>query len=295
MKTLRDELREMMEERKLSTTAIARSLGVSVAVVSTWLNGKYTGDVAKIDDSVKGFLEREKERLKVPKKRLDFLMTSVAKKVFEIAVICHLDSELGVCYGEAGVGKTRAVQEYARRNHDSILIEADLGYTAKVLFQELCRKLGGETKGSIHDMFEYVVARLKDSGRFIIVDEAEHLPYRALELLRRIYDKAGVGILLVGMPRLIANLRGSKEQYTQLYSRVGLAAKLEGLTAQDMQEIVTSVNPGTNGLWKTYHEIARGNTRVAEKLIFRSIRVANINSVPIDADLVRETSRMLII
>ena len=56
-----------------------------------------------------------------------------------------------------------------------------------------------------------IIDKLKSSGRLIIVDEAEHLPYTSLELLRRIYDKAEVGILLVGMPRLMKNLKGDKK------------------------------------------------------------------------------------
>lgn len=52
-------------------------------------------------------------------------------------------------------------------------------------------------------MFSDIVDKLKSSGRLIIIDEAEHLPYKSLELVRRIYDKANVGILLVGMPATI--------------------------------------------------------------------------------------------
>ena len=55
--------------------------------------------------------------------------------------------------------------------------------------------------------------------------------------IRRIYDKAQVGILLVGMPRLIMNLKGEKRQYAQLYSRVGIATKLNPLTEEDKELI----------------------------------------------------------
>lgn len=295
MTDLKQELRQIMEERGLSLSAISRALGISSAALSQWLSGTYTGNIAKIDDAVKGFLERLKERLRTPKKSIGFIMTSVAKKVFEVARICHLDSEIGVLYGEAGLGKTEALREYARRNTDVILIEADLGYTAKVLFVELHKKLGMDGRGMIHDLFDDVVLKLKDSGRLIIIDEAEHLPYRALELLRRVHDKAGVGILLVGMPRLISNLRGKKGEYAQLYSRVGVAGRLEALKFQDTQEIVSSVIPSSNGLWKVYHEVSYGNTRVLAKLILRSIRVAEINNVPINAEIIRETAKMLII
>lgn len=295
MSNLRQQVKDFMEERGLSLSSVSRALGISSSALSQWLSDSYTGNVAKITDAVKSFLERQKERLKAPRKSIEFIMTSVAKKVFEVARICHLDGEIGVCYGDAGLGKTDAVKEYAKRNTDVILIEADLGYTAKVVFTELHKRLGMDGRGSIHDLFEDVIAKLRGSGRLIIIDEAEHLPYRALELLRRVYDKAAVGIMLVGMPRLISNLRGKKGEYAQLYSRVGVASRLENLKAQDAEEIVSSIIPSTNGLWKAYHEAAYGNTRILCKLLLRSVRVAEINNMPVNLEIVRETAKMLII
>lgn len=176
-----------------------------------------------------------------------------------------------------------------------ILIEADLGYTAKVLFSELHRRLGMDGRGHLNSLLNDCVERLKGSDRLIIVDEAEHLPYRALELLRRIYDKAGIGILLVGMPRLISNLQGKKGDFAQLHSRVGYAMRLDPLKEQDVQGLVHAILPNSNGLYKTYHEISGGNTRILSKLIMRSIRVAELNNIPVDAEVVKGTAKMLII
>ncbi|MFB5082527.1 AAA family ATPase, partial [Raoultella sp. C349492] len=83
------------------------------------------------------------------------------------------------------------------------LIEADPGYTALVLLQELCESLGLSKRGTIHELSESCITALSGTGRAVLIDEAENLPYRALEVIRRIHDKAGVGIVLAGMPRLI--------------------------------------------------------------------------------------------
>lgn len=291
----RKELKSLMEEKGLSLSSVSRALGISLTVLSQWLSNSYPGNVTKIDAAVKSFLERQKERLKASRKQTVFVMTSVAQKVFEVARICHLDEEIGVCYGHAGLGKTEAIKEYTRRNPDVLLIEADLGCTAKVVFAEIHKKLGMEGRGSIHDMFEDVISKLRDSGRLIIADEAENLPYKALELLRRVHDKAGIGILLVGMPRLLSNLRGKKGEYAQLYSRVGIAGKLESLRPQDTEKIILSAIPSSNGLWKTFHEASNGNTRVLGKLLLRSVRVAELNGVPVSPDIISQTARLLVI
>jgi len=269
-------LKTIMETQDISQNDLSRALGISAAALSQWMAGKYKGSVAKIEDAVKAFIDREREKTKTPKKTIPFVMTSISKKIFELARVCHLEGEIGVCYGEAGIGKTVTAKEYLSRNSDVIFIEADLGYTAKVLFTEIHKKLGLIGRGLIHEMFDQVVEKLKGSGRLIVIDEAEHLPYRALELLRRVYDKAGVGIMLIGMPRLIHNLRGKRGEYAQLYSRVGLAGKLDPLKSQDTEMIVSAMKLDTR-LSPAYHSECHGNTRVLSKLLVRSIRLARIN------------------
>lgn len=287
-------IKTIMETQGISQNDLSRALGISPAALSQWMAGKYKGNDAKIEDAVKGFIERQNEKTKTPKKKAPFVMTTVSKKIFELARVCHLEGEIGVVYGEAGIGKTMTAKEYTARNSDVILIEADLGYTAKVLFTELHKRLGMSGRGLIHEMFDMVVDKLKGSGRLIVVDEAEHLPYRALELLRRVYDKAGIGIALVGMPRLIHNLRGKRGEYAQLYSRVGLAGKLESLRKQDTELIVDAMNLDSK-LSQFYHAESHGNARVLNKLILRSIRLARINDCQVNEDVIKASAELLIV
>ncbi len=293
--TLQEQLRQVMETQGLTASAVARSLGISASALSQWLDGKYAGNVARIDTAVNSFIRRQQERAKIPPFQQIFVETSIASKVWEVFRLCHIEGEIGVVVGEAGVGKTEAARQYARQNPDVIFIEADLGYTARSLFHEMARKLGFIPSGTIHDVFEDVVDRLRGSERLIIVDEAEHLPYRALELLRRVYDKAGVGIALMGMPRLIANLRGHKGEYRQLYSRVGIYASLDKINLQDAEQIVHAIIPGSNGLARVFWNHSHGNTRVLMKLIKRSMRIATINDRALDKEVVQAAARTLII
>jgi DNA transposition AAA+ family ATPase len=295
MRDLQQELRNLMEELGLSQAMVARALGYSSTTLSQWLSITYKGNVAKFDEAVKSFLQRQKERSKNRKKEIEFVMTSTATRLFEVARTCHLDGEIGVAYGEAGVGKTVASKVYATRNSDVIFVEADLGYTARSLFTDLHYRIGLDGTGTVHDMFEDVVVKLSGSGRLIIVDEAEHLPYCALELLRRVYDKAGIGILLVGMPRLVHNLRGKKGEYAQLYSRVGIAANLQRLQENDAEAIVKTALPQSNGLWRDFLRESGGNNRRMNLLIVRSIRLAEVNDTRITPEIIHLAAKMLMI
>jgi len=139
-----EQLLNFMEVNKLSQASVARSLGISGAALNQWISGRYEGDNKKIAQDVRSFLKRAKRREKNPKRAFKIIMTSSAQTVFDAAETCHHEGEIWVAYGDAGVGKTCAAKEYAAQNGDVILVEADLGYTAKDLFSELHKKCGGD-------------------------------------------------------------------------------------------------------------------------------------------------------
>jgi len=295
---LREELRAIMDRENISQTAIAKGVGLSVATVSQWLGHKYKGDTEKVRKAVTKFLrtfQERKERKATNVRTPGFIRTSVAGHITEVAKICHLDGEIGVAVGDAGIGKTTAVKKFAQDEAGVILIEADLGYIARVLFQVISAELGLEGVGTIHTLFEQAESKLQATGRLIIIDEAEHLPFKALELLRRLHDKAGVGVLLVGMPRLLGNLRGKRGEFAQLYSRVGVKAMLNCLRPTDTESFVQAYLPAANGIWKVFHDRTKGNARLLEKLIRRSSRLADINHVPIDAEVIDQALATLMI
>lgn len=281
---LRIKLKELIKEKKYSISYVARAINVSTATLHLWLNDNYKGNVEKVTKAVKQFIELES--LRNDNINIPFIATSVAQDVFQIAKTCHVESEIGVCCGDAGLGKTYAVKMYNLEHSDVILIEADLGYTPKVLFSEIHKILGFDGLGSIHSMLLDIIDKLKYSGRLIIVDEAEYLPYKALELLRRIYDKAKVGILLVGMPKLLRNLRGAKGQYTQLYSRIAILKELEPINSVDALAILNAVTPQADTIYPKISSYIGGNTRVLTKLLVRAIRIAKLNETEIDEDVV---------
>ena len=284
--------KKMLELKQCTISGVARSLDLSPTTLHLWLNDKYKGNVGKINKAVEQYMEREllrEENINIP-----FVETSVAQDIFEIANTCHVESEIGVCCGCAGVGKTYAVKMYALEHSDVILIETDFGYTPKVLFSEIHKTLGFEGTGALHNMVIDIVDKLKNSGRLIIVDEAENLPYRALELLRRIYDKARVGILLVGMPKLLKNLQGDKGQYTQLYSRVGVLAELQPIADNDIVAITSKVTPNSVSIYPKLSAFCGGNTRVLTKLLVRASRIAKLNNTTIDEDVLNAALSQLL-
>ena len=288
---IRAELRELMDSHNYSTAFVASATGLAKSTISMWLNGNYNGKNDKINDAMNNFIQREKERS--VENDLPFVDISIVKYVSEIGRLCHTQGKIGVCVGRAGLGKTVAVKKYTKDFQDSILIESDSGYTAKSLLKEIHRRLGLSGKGSVYDLMDEVVRKLNQSGRLLIVDEAENLPYRALEITRRIHDKTGVGVLLVGRNILLENLRGYQNQYDQLYSRVKYLKVLDRLHIKDIKKILiaTGQNPELAEIYLMYSD---GNTRRLEHLISHSISLAKFNGTDeVDETVIKATSKML--
>lgn len=291
------ELNDLMTRKGYSQTQVARAIGKSTAVINQYLQGKYAGDVPAIDALARSFINREVEKEKSQKITARFVPTVTSRKGMDVIRYAHLDGDLNVIYGAAGLGKSMILREYAAQHRDALLIEADPGYTARVVLEELCGLLGISKRGNMHELSEACIAALRDSGRLLMVDEAENLPYRALETLRRIHDKSGIGLVLAGMPRLIINLKGKRGEYQQLYSRVGFALCIgDSLPQSDITDIAVSMLPGagsqevSEALFKASH----GNARRLFKLVRGVSRHSEISGNAVSAGAVRKFAEMLI-
>ncbi|MBN1085915.1 AAA family ATPase [Erwinia aphidicola] len=291
------ELNEYMSLNGYTQTQIARAIGKSTAVINQYLQGKYNGDVKSIDSLVKSYLQRERDKSREQRIEPSFVSTITARRGMEVIRLAHLDCDINVISGDAGMGKTMMLKEYASIYRDAVLIEADPGYTARVVLEVLCQRLGLNKRGNMHDLSEACINTLRDSGRLIIVDEAENLPYRALETLRRIHDKARIGIVLAGMPKLIINLKGKRGEYKQLYSRVGLALHLgDKLPQEDITTIARSMMVGAevSGISDALYKDSKGNARRLFKLVRGVSRGSLISGESVTPAAVRQFSSMLL-
>jgi hypothetical protein len=73
------------------------------------------------------------------------------------------------------------------------------------------------------------------------VDEANHLEIEAMELLRYVYDRGRLGVVLIGTLRLyeiFTNGSRPASELEQLWSRVGICELLPGLTEYEARQMI---------------------------------------------------------
>jgi DNA transposition AAA+ family ATPase len=118
----------------------------------------------------------------------------------------------------------------------------------------------------------------------VVVDEADRLKPLALEVLRDVYDRSAMGLVLIGMPGLEKRLA----RYPQLYSRVGFVHQYRTLDRQEQQELVEqqirSFGWGRGKERKIEKEalapiirMTGGNFRQMERLLSQMKRILEIN------------------
>jgi len=207
----------------------------------------------------------------------EFIVTKEYRRFGEFADAVRRDRYIGLCYGTPGVGKTLSTRHYARWD----LIESarpgyfwrgeppaaalpcrTVVYTAPVVgAPRVIERDVREGRQRLSLLVEDAVLalhseaggeagkRVTDYTELLIVDEADRLKLAGLEQVRDIYDRDGIGLILVGMPGLEKRMA----RYPQLYSRVGFVHHYRPLGSEELRFVLEHKweqlgRPGPDGL-----------------------------------------------
>ncbi len=94
-------------------------MDISTATLHLWMNNKYEGNVKKLQMQL---LVLEIEELREGRVSLDFVKTTVADDVFDIAKTCHVENEIGVCSGEAELARPLQLKDINMKTQESYLL-----------------------------------------------------------------------------------------------------------------------------------------------------------------------------
>ena len=239
--SLHEEFFNHLTKKGYSQNYVAIQLGFSGATISFYKSKSYEGDVEKLEHQIKRWLEEEKrkeEMLNIP----IIIHLSTIKQVYRAIDNAKDRKNISVVTGDAGCGKTEAARHYVNYSSQAILVEVGPIVTRKSLLNELARCMDLETKGSLDMIVLNIVEKLKDTGKVIIIDEADRLDYGKLDILRRISDQARCGLVLIAISKFKYELENKHNDYDQLSSRCGPAFNLnEIIGSVDINKDITSI------------------------------------------------------
>lgn len=288
-----DQLVKYMKATGKTQTAVAKELDISDSALSTFLKGDYKAP-HKIIPKVAELIQMN-EKKKVAPKEPEFVETSISRTVTNAIKYCHIQGKLAVVYGDAGIGKTVAFRQYLRDNSLAIGITISPTYASITGVNELLAEQLGVRERVARKITNEIVRKLKDSGRVIIIDEAQHLTTRTLNHLRCISDESGVGICLIGNLEVYTRLKGTgKADFAQLFSRIGMNKPVMtfNITKDDVNHIFGQYDVDDESLEMLYRICQtnyglRGavNVYVNTAAVFEKISVSNITKVMKDMNI----------
>lgn len=241
---LRAALRAEMQTRGWSQALTAgRMEGVSQTTLNQWLSGKYPGDVGAVDAKVQRLLDSLSEGAKVVAARAvspGFMRTDTAAQVWAMLAFAQHSPDMTVVAGAPGVGKTMTARGYqaAGSNVWIATMDPDLSTPTKMLV-EIAAALSLPVRNNATVRRE-IGERINRSGGLIVVDEAQHLNRAALDMLRSLHDRYGVGVALLGNHGLFAgtSVSSASDGFAQFYSRVGMKRLFAAPKRSDVDQLL---------------------------------------------------------
>ena len=141
----------------------------------------------------------------------------------------HGQPGIGVCWGQAGRGKTFAAQNYYAEN-SGVYLQVWQDWTQTAMLQALCFELCGIRPRSANACKMRIVESLEKESVPIFVDEADRLKIDRIEDLRDIHEKSGCSVVLIGEEELLGLLAGRR----RIWSRVTQEVEFKGCSEEDV-------------------------------------------------------------
>lgn len=230
------------------------------------------------------------------------LETVQYKSILALCFSCRTKKELGVIYGDSGIGKSTALKSFVTNFNDTVMVTARTEMSLKDLLNVIASKLNIVLRGSRYERVCQIVECLQKSSKTLVIDEAENLvtySVQKMEVLREIFDEASIGMILCGTPRLERLLTKGpsyRENLSQFYSRIDYRLKLNGIQEDEVRSLLDNLPvtaDGADELVDYALNNERGGMRIFSKVLQRSLDLFYINGKNITRDIVREAAQLI--
>lgn len=222
-------LREYKSNTARTWDDIGTEVGYSGAALSMFAASKYPGTNSNaIGEAVEKFLTTIEERRGLITET-KFVNTTIARGIVAMLAKAVLMTKIVIIAAESGIGKTTTLQHYYAEHPRVVYIKGNPTFHTNAAstwpFQvELAEALNitARAKGIKTVLYQEIRNTLRNSGRLIIIDEAQFLEPVQLDLVRCLHEEAKIPIALSGNDQIYeraAGAFGSPAAFIQFQSR----------------------------------------------------------------------------
>ncbi len=231
-----------LNEREHSLSWLAKLGRMTQSTFYRAVKGEYKTDPTKFLKTALDAIDTQNARRSIS--HIPFVKTSVSEIAWTACNRARRYASFAVLAGFVGTGKTRSLMEYKYSHENTHLVEADPGMSVQALLDELVKQIGCsfiKASANQHSKFSAIIDELKGTDTLLIIDEAETLTPKALHYLRRIRDKAGIGIVLSGTENLSSLIKQVHGEFDQIRSRVNFWPNtVNGIKREDAEAIIAN-------------------------------------------------------
>lgn len=182
--------------------------------------------------------------------------------------------------GPAGRGKSESARKYAVNSSAVYIPPMNVNSPLSVL-QEITIDLAKLKPGRVSSCLEVISSEMLRMRRIIIIDEADLLQMRVLEMLRNINERYGCPILLIGED----NLNNKINRERRLSSRIRRSMAFNPITQPDIvvffrKSLEKNIDASVAAI---IHKYSQGDWRPVLKIaadIERAIEASGIQDIP---------------
>lgn len=241
-------LRKFLNNKGLTQADAARSIGVSGAQISQFIQGKYKGDLEGLVNKVVNYMNTTARQSRKKGKTPDYVQTTVARRIFTMikqteAFSDNVEAKMCLIIGDAGHGKSVCLREYAKANRNSVYVELDDTMSPTAVFAAIAKaltldnKLKIDSSGSLRALSQRLVEKLANRMMTIMLDEAAGLKVHQLNQLRQVITvRCKCPLIISGNSHLLSTInqdvtKRGNESLDQFRSRLLGVLNLDELAA----------------------------------------------------------------
>lgn len=217
------------DRKSLSWSALATDSGIGAATLSAFMARTYNGNNENVARRVYQYrqkVESQEASSQLALESAPFIPMPTANRLLFLLEWGHMGRVVVAGMGP-GTCKTESANRYKASVGETVFLatmEPSTG-SAHAMLGEVLTAMGITPSGHFAQRSKQVREYVRGRRALLIIDEANYLEWKALEQLRAIHDKEGLGIALLGNEELITTLtsrdgKQSRHAYARLNSRV---------------------------------------------------------------------------